>query len=785
MRQARRRREKNAMRKILTVILCLMAALCLCTGALAADQTLLSREAEDIESYFYPQRLLAVGDTLYILCGTEEGVSLYRWQEGMEEAEQLTDALFRGDRFDTMEDALAYVEHAEEPVPGDPEHAIGNLVFTDGERLLALNHLNGKLFAFSVENGKIVYEDLATVEDAALMRHESDDYSYWLYPENWAVAGDKLLMPLMDWNDATGEQDCRMVVLDLATGALTRADIPYADVVTSYRDGKALMLCRDPEQSYDEEKGEYYPYDLVVWNPADNTTEVIGQLQADWVNQTAYLPAEDALIYMDNTRIMGVTGMTQQEQYGYAPVTYGQCPTVIGNSLAFISNSRVYLRTLTKGFDTDDYVTVYGSYMDEGTEAFAEKYPQTPVYLYQNYYGTAEELSQAMLTGDDAMDVLRMSNDEIALATLMDKGYCADLSGDAELMAYVNSLYPAFRDAVMRDGKLCAIPVSAYSYDGWFINLTVMEDMGLTVEDLPTNFVELCAFANRWNDEWVEEYPSYTLVSYVEDYKQQMFYWMFSGYVSYCQAENMELRFDTPVFRALMAALESLDVEELNRGANLPNEDETNYRAGLFMEGYGVVGSFYDPDKPNPASMLMPMTLTADTAWHPEVHMEVLFVNPRSTHTDAALRLIKEEIAHLGDSYSHVLRMDATDPVRYDYYDQWVANAQKALDDARKALEEADEADKKDYQAQVEELERSLEDMKANEYMITEGGIRYYQEKIAPAMFVSRPNIFALSEDTAGELSTLIERYLQGQIKAEQMIREMDSKVMMMQMENY
>ena len=775
------------MRKILTAALCLMAALCLCTGALAADMTLLSREAENSndDDYFYPQQLLTVGDTLYILCSREEGVSLYRWREGMDEAELLTDALFRGNRFDTLEEAKAYVENADVPVSGDPEHAIGNLVFTDGERLLALNHLNGRLFAFSVENGEVVYEDLATVEDATLLRHVSDDFSYWLYPESWAVAGGKLLMPLMDWNDATGEQDCRMVTLDLATGALTRADIPYAEPVVSYKDGKALLISRDPQNPYDSEKDEYYPYDLLVWNPADNTTEAKGQLQEDWLNGAAYLPAEDALIYMNDTRIMGVTGLTQQEQYGYAPVSYGQSPTVVGNSLAFISNSRVYLRTLTKGFDTDDYVTVYGSYMDEGTEAFAEKYPQTPVYLYQDYYGTAEELSQAMLTGDDAMDVLRMSNDEIALSTLMDKGYCADLSGDAELMAYVGSLYPAFRDAVMRDGKLCAIPVSAYSYDGWFVNLTVMEDMGLTEEDLPTNFVELCAFANRWNDEWVEEYPSYTLVSYVEDYKQQMFYWMFSGYVSYCQAENIELRFDTPVFRALMAALESLDVEELNRGANLANEDETNYRAGLFMEGYGVVGSFYDPDKPNPASMLMPMTLTADTAWHPEVHMEVLFINPRSVHTDAALRLIKEEIAHLGDTYEHALRMDATDPVRYDYYDQWVANVQKALDDARKALEEADEADKKDYKVRVEELERHLEDVKADEYMISEGAIRYYQEQIAPAMFVSRPNIFALSEDVSGELSTLIDRYLQGQIGAEQMIREMDSKVLMMQMENY
>ena len=50
-----------------------MMALCLCAGALAADRTLLSREAEEADDndYFYPQQLLAVGDTLYILCSRD------------------------------------------------------------------------------------------------------------------------------------------------------------------------------------------------------------------------------------------------------------------------------------------------------------------------------------------------------------------------------------------------------------------------------------------------------------------------------------------------------------------------------------------------------------------------------------------------------------------------------------------------------------------------------------------------------------------------------------------
>ena len=53
-------------------------------------------------------------------------------------------------------------------------------------------------------------------------------------------------------------------------------------------------------------------------------------------------------------------------------------------------------------------------------------------------------------------------------------------------------------------------------------------------------------------------------------------------------------------------------------------------------------------------------------------------------------------------------------------------------------------------------------------------------------MFVKRPTFRNGNKDnSAPELDTLIERYQAGQITMEQFIRDADSKIRMMQMEDY
>ena len=134
-----------------------------------------------------------------------------------------------------------------------------------------------------------------------------------------------------------------------------------------------------------------------------------------------------------------------------------------------------------------------------------------------------------------------------------------------------------------------------------------------------------------------------------------------------------------------------------------------------------------------------------------------------------------------------MLLADCTDPVPNENYDRIVKNEQEYLRQMEIELEKADDADKKEWQAAIESqkawMENNLEDMR---WTISEEAIRHYVEDIAPHMFVKRPTFRNGNKDnSAPELDTLIERYQAGQMTMEQFIRDADSKIRMMQMEDY
>lgn len=780
-----------SMKKWLTAMMALALVLCIAASALAADATIYKRN-NDEEDAAYVSCVQTVGDTLYILMNRNEPISmeLYQWKTGMAKPELVAGELCYARRFDSLEMALAAKAEGgeEDPVIGDPAYAVDTM-WSDGQRLLFLNPLNGRIFTIAGENGKPVFEDVCTMDMSELTHVEGsgeDAYQYFIGVEQSAVAGNKLYISASDWDSETGDMMYKGLLVDLSTGEVKQAKTGYAQAVTPYQDGKLLLVSRDPQKEWDEEKETYYPYTLLAYDPAADEAEAVGTWQRDYINgRVCYDSVHDALLYLDETRLMGLTHLTTPEQYGYLPDNYAQSMAMLGDSLVFANGERVLLRTVTPGFNTEDYVTVYGGWFGGAEQDFAEAYPQVPIYMYSEYFDSAEALSQAMVTGDTGIDLLRMSFSYSDFYRLMEKGYCADLSGDAEIMAYINRLHPVYRDAVTKDGKVYAVPMSASSYGGWTVNRQVMEDMGLTIEDIPTNFQELCAFATRWNDEWVEEYPSYTLISYVEDYKQQLFYLVMQDYIAYYQAKGLELRFNTPEFRALMEAIEAMRVDDLNRGANLANEDETNYRVGLLSNYAALVGEFRDPEL-STDSIRIPMTLTKDTDYVIGAEMDIIFINPRSKHMQSAINLLKYNIAEDNlDVYTlNTLLADKTEPVPNEYYDDMLKSEEKYLAQLEQSLEKADDADKRSIQEQIDWQKEWMEKtMPQYRYQITAGALAYYQQEVVPYVYVKRPTL--MNKDNSGELSTLMERYSQGQIKLDQFIKDMDGKVMMMQMEDY
>ena len=140
--------------KRLTALLLGLMMLCAC--ALAQDGSLLN--ASDESSYVWIRALATAGDTLYMITdGT-----LYTYQEGQADAAAQGSVMLAtdyGDMTTAQDDASS--------TGLDAEHMLSFLA--GGDRLVSLNQWNGKLFEVKAQDGKIAYEDLATLQDAELL----------------------------------------------------------------------------------------------------------------------------------------------------------------------------------------------------------------------------------------------------------------------------------------------------------------------------------------------------------------------------------------------------------------------------------------------------------------------------------------------------------------------------------------------------------------------------------------------------------------------------------------
>lgn len=773
----------------LTLILCLLAS-----TALAVDATIMRVDAEEAEANgFYPRfrEAVTLGDSVYLLASlTEEYnvMEILRWQPGMETTERYADGLLFSGNFDSVDQAKASVE--DRGLDADIDHGISRM-FTDGERLLAVNHLNGKIFAISAKDGKPVYEDVTAVKDTSVFFHQEEDYAYFRMSRMMACVSDKLLWYYSDWDNQTGENSRNILTIDLKDGSVSSTKADGVENMTVYKDGKILLLARDSENAWDEKTEKYRPMDILFFDPETGKIEKGGEFDytAQWSpDYLAYSKKLDALIYNQDTRIMGAfNNLKELKQIGYVPMSYISYAALVDDSLVIASSDTgIIARTLSKDFKTDEYVNVFNGYMNKAARAFAEEYPQIPVYSVTANNTDAVTVDLLMNAGADAPDIMQLNMSYSVYTRLAEKGYCDDLSGYPKLAAFVNDLYPAYKEAVTGpNGEIFAIPTYAGSYDGYFINKKVMKEMELTPEDLPTNLVELCEFITRWNDEFVEKYPNYTVLEYVSDYKATLFNLMYRRYIAYYNAIGEKLKFDTPVFREMIAALEAMQCKELEDSLKNPNPEQSDYKQGIIWNNILLVGNWDDFALEESDRIFIPMGLSKDAGYRTGVEMQVMFLNPKSQHKEAAVKLMEYMIDNTYDSNAYTLLATKTEPVKNKYFEEWLEIQQEDLAILEKSLAEAPDEEKAGWQEAVDSQKEYIERRTPEkQYDISPYAIQMYRETIMPYVYVVTPTFLDSSEEAAtSEFDKLIKQYQDGKIDLERFIREADGKLMMMQNE--
>lgn len=768
------------MKRMIALLLVLVMTLCAAAAWAAPGDTTLFARDYDANNSPSVTTAVAVGDTLYMLVNqfdeelSDNIFSLYRYTQGQSsEPELLANKLCYTRWYSAMEDAKA----AQANIGADPETGFGYL-FSDGEKLYGFNTLNGEIASLTFADGAMSREVVCTVATNDLYIQE-EDYSYMVDINGLCCMNGHVYFASSDWRGR--EPQYFLYDINLDGGAVTK--LPLTQRINStipYKDGLLLSYV---SSSWDENTNQEIPAQLVTVNPADGATVSLKEMaDTAYIYTLAYDAAKDTVYYFTESTLWGMTGMGTPFKAAYANQSYVDSMTIFSSGYAALwSSDGLEIHNLDPAYLPTKTLTLIGSWRDAAARKFTQENPDIPLIFSEQYYGMAQ-LGQAMVSGDTTIDVIRTSVAN-GFDNLLEKGYCADLSSSQKLMDYVNSLYPALRDEVMKDGKLYAIPVTLYGSTLSYMP-SKLEEIGLTEEDMPTTFVELCEFITRWNNEWIDDESKTNVMPFCTTMSNRsvVFDLMLKAYLDYYDAKGEPLTFDTPEFNAMLTALDSMDASNLDMPANMSDQEYDEYYqlySGVFVDR-GLLSTA----EGEYAAVPLKLSIGEDKDFTVGVTMEILFVNPRCANLPEAIKLLECYVDTLDESYKILMCPDCNDPVENQYYQDTLKNFQDSLAELQEQLKTADDAEKRDLEDTIKYYEDSLNNKESFRWDYSAQTIAQYRE-IGDHVFARHANIlYSAGDDTSTQLRSLHERYVQKQITRDQYIKELNQKARMIVLEN-
>jgi hypothetical protein len=286
---------------------------------------------------------------------------------------------------------------------------------------------------------------------------------------------------------------------------------------------------------------------------------------------------------------------------------------------------------------------------------------------------------------------------------------------------------------------------------------------------------------NWWAQEGKDAYPDYMLMEGVSDYRSTMLDMALNLYMQYCQAQGEDLAFDTPLFRKLMAAVESLNTAELDVPLKEGESDEELYNGKFLLMNYydwlDLQSGMGEYSKP------LPIPLEEGMPVHIPAYITVMFINPNSKNSDLALRYLEANLEFM-ERYRHIMLFpDDNEPVPRSDFDTWVAQMEKELDNAKKQLESAKPEQKKDMETAVKGYEDLLANKDKYYWQVSKESIDVYRDLVS-LCYAATPNLLDYRpKEGESEIRALIARYQQKQVSLDQFITEADKKIRMILLE--
>ena len=384
-----------------------------------------------------------------------------------------------------------------------------------------------------------------------------------------------------------------------------------------------------------------------------------------------------------------------------------------------------------------------------------------------------------MVSGQNAVDVLRLDSDYSPLSRLIDKGYALDLSPYPELMQIAQTMDPKVTAPCMRDGKLYAMPVDLYSSLIGY-NKAALTTLGLTKDDLPTNAMQLLDFVANWQADYGEEHPD-MMVTDNGGVADGILNWLMQNYIAYEVGQGETISFDTDLFHKLMEKFDSIDFSELNVEGE-DQDEEFWSRTSLFS--LYTSASYPGQYNSDYTFLLLPM----DEGLEPvaPTTVQYMIINPRTTHLDQAVQYLSVYAQNLDPESSAItLFPDNNEPLVNKSYESDLESWKKTLADDQAALAKISPEGKAGLEEDISYFQKMIGNAESYRFTVSAEQIATYREQVAPYIVITGQTPLNVWDSTGqNEFYVLQSQYLQGAMPVDQFIKEIDKRMRMIQLED-
>ena len=662
-----------------------------------------------------------------------------------------------------------------------------DVLLTDAGQVYAFDLTLGKLYPATVAEGQVTLDERIQLDLSGMMVEHGDITMMSERPEEILLHNGQLYMLIRNYRDGSGTT--QLMRFDLANGERTTFQTPHIAHIASYKDGKLLAVLFDAENGYDERTGKVRPATLAVFDPESDTAADVGLLtDSEGADGLLGYDAEKDIIYTaHHGKLYRRTAqdLTQDELVGYIPSdrTWGIVSgsiIALEDGVAVLTGGNLYLRDADPAKLPAHTLTIYGNYGDSAHRAAQSLMPEVPVLLRdREYFGSAQELGQALVSGENTIDVYFLDYSFIDVLNLMKKGYAHDLSGSQRLQEHVDKLYPMFKEAGMLDGKLLMVPVETSIGNTLTAFSSRFEQTGLTI---PQTYAQLIELVAAWPDTYAEQYPDMKPLQ-TEDYRRDLMFLGLELYQNLRAYQGQELHYDDPLFRKMMAAMDQLDTRDLDQVVDYSSMEDMEAffsQEPLLMQSGGMQPSSFQY-APKEQRLVMLAADEGEPVPVP-VMLRLAAINPRSANINLALQYLENYVASLSAEMQVMLMPGCNDPVLNPQYDQIMEQINATVQAYEDMLHKAEDAARAEMESVLAEIKKSR-DMMAEEsrYLFGEQAIQTYRDLMNTAFLKPYdPAHFGVT----GDMYNLYDRYLQKQIDLDTFIREADGKLRLMRLEN-